>query len=82
YNYKNPVRWDVVNTGNPDDNPTIQFTTGNPGLDHLTFLYIHIDWHFEVGFTIVFAETMKKWNATIHPTQQWDQLCPKYNDTL
>ncbi|KAK0213788.1 laccase lcc5 [Armillaria fumosa] len=79
YNYKNPVRRDVVSTGNEDDNVTIRFTTDNPGP---WFLHCHIDWHLEAGFAIVFAEATKKWNDTIHPTQQWDQLCPKYNDTL
>ncbi|KAK0231920.1 laccase lcc5 [Armillaria nabsnona] len=79
YNYENPVRRDVVSTGNPNDNVTIRFTTDNPGP---WFLHCHIDWHLEAGFAIVFAEATKKWNDTIHPTHQWDQLCPKYDDTL
>ncbi|KAK0471426.1 laccase lcc5 [Armillaria novae-zelandiae] len=79
YNYKNPVRRDVVSTGNPGDNVTIRFTTDNPGP---WFLHCHIDWHLEAGFAIVFAEAAKKWNDAIHPTHQWDQLCPKYNSTL
>ncbi|KAK0190035.1 laccase lcc5 [Armillaria mellea] len=79
YNYNNPVRRDVVNTGNLGHNVTIRFTTDNPGP---WFLHCHIDWHLEAGFAIVFAEATKKWNDTIHPTHQWDELCPKYNDTL
>jgi iron transport multicopper oxidase len=31
YNFANPVRRDVVNTGNVGDNVTIRFTTDNVG---------------------------------------------------
>ncbi|KAK0200615.1 laccase lcc5 [Desarmillaria ectypa] len=78
YNYKNPVRRDTVNIGNSGDNVTIRFTTDNPGP---WFLHCHIDWHLEAGFAIVLAEATESWNSTIHPTDQWDQLCPKYNAT-
>ncbi|KAK0454243.1 laccase LCC3-3 [Desarmillaria tabescens] len=74
----NPVRRDTVSTGNVNDNVTIRFTTDNPGP---WFLHCHIDWHLEAGFAVVFAEAAKQWNSTIHPTHQWDQLCPIYNAT-
>ncbi|KAK0219229.1 laccase lcc5 [Armillaria fumosa] len=76
YNYKNPVRRDVVNIGTTGDNVTIRFTTDNPGP---WFLHCHIDWHLQAGFAIVFAEAPDQWNSTIDPTDQWDQLCPTYN---
>ncbi|KAK0498036.1 laccase lcc5 [Armillaria luteobubalina] len=79
YNYKNPVRRDVVNTGNNSDNVTIRFTTDNPGP---WFLHCVLVTFSDSGFAIVFAEATKKWNDTIHPTDQWDQLCPKYDGTL
>jgi hypothetical protein len=31
YNYVNPVRRDVVNIGDANDNVTVRFTTNNPG---------------------------------------------------
>ncbi|KAK0454222.1 laccase lcc5 [Desarmillaria tabescens] len=79
YNYENPVRRDVVNIGGAGDNVTIRFTTDNPGP---WFLHCHIEWHLDAGFAIVFAEAAERWNSTIHPTDQWDKLCPKYNATL
>ncbi|KAK0488306.1 laccase lcc5, partial [Armillaria luteobubalina] len=76
YNYKNPVRRDVVNIGTTGDNVTIRFTTDNPGP---WFLHCHIDWHLQAGFAIVFAEAPDQWNSTINPTDQWRNLCPTYN---
>ncbi|KAK0200620.1 laccase lcc5 [Desarmillaria ectypa] len=78
YNYENPVRRDVVNIGTTGDNVTIRFRTDNPGP---WFLHCHIEWHVPAGFGIVFAEATETWNSTIHPTDQWDQLCPIYNAT-
>ncbi|KAG7443717.1 laccase [Guyanagaster necrorhizus] len=78
YNYVNPVRRDVVNIGTTGDNVTIRFTTDNPGP---WFLHCHIDWHLQAGFAIVFAEATERWNSTIHPTGQWDDLCPTYDAT-
>ncbi|KAK7442009.1 laccase, multicopper oxidase, benzenediol:oxygen oxidorectuctase [Stygiomarasmius scandens] len=79
YNYVNPPRRDVVNTGSAGDNVTIRFKTDNPGP---WFLHCHIDWHLEAGFAIVFAEGTKRVKTTNHPPPAWDQLCPKYNDFL
>ncbi|KAK0218569.1 laccase lcc5 [Armillaria nabsnona] len=75
YNYENPVRRDVVNTGNKGDNVTIRFRTDNPGP---WFLHCHIDWHLEAGLAVIFAEDTGNWGTTIDPTDQWDDLCPKY----
>ncbi|KAK0224304.1 laccase lcc5 [Armillaria fumosa] len=76
YNYVNPVRRDVVNIGTTGDNVTIRFTTDNPGP---WFLHCHIDWHLEAGLAVIFAEDTGNWNATIDPTDQWDNLCPIYD---
>uniref|UniRef100_A0A0W0FMU0 laccase n=1 Tax=Moniliophthora roreri TaxID=221103 RepID=A0A0W0FMU0_MONRR len=53
YNYVNPVRRDVVNTGVQEDNVTIRFKTDNAGP---WFLHCHIDLHLEHGLAVVLAE--------------------------
>ena len=53
YNFKNPVRRDVLTPGQPDDIVTIRFRTDNPGP---WIFHCHIDWHLEHGLAIVFAE--------------------------
>ncbi|KAK1229545.1 laccase, multicopper oxidase, benzenediol:oxygen oxidorectuctase [Marasmius sp. AFHP31] len=75
YNYANPVRRDVVRTGNGGDNVTFRFRTDNPGP---WFLHCHIDWHLEVGFAVVFAERVPEWETAIHPPDAWKDLCPTY----
>ncbi|KAG6867969.1 hypothetical protein C0993_008930 [Termitomyces sp. T159_Od127] len=61
YNYADPVRRDVFNTGFADGNATIRFVTDNAGP---WFLHCHIDWHLELGLAIVFAEDIPHVNAT------------------
>ncbi|KAH9022279.1 multicopper oxidase-domain-containing protein [Lactarius pseudohatsudake] len=79
----NPVVCDVVSMGNDGDNVTIRFFTDNPGL---WFLHCHIDWHLEKGFAVVFAEDVPDESAKDsdhqedYPPQEWDELCPKYNN--
>ena len=53
YNFKNPVRRDVVNIGEGGDDVTFRFVTDNPGP---WFVHCHIDWHLEGGLAVVFAE--------------------------
>ncbi|KAK7464084.1 laccase, multicopper oxidase, benzenediol:oxygen oxidorectuctase [Stygiomarasmius scandens] len=77
YNYVNPPRRDVVSIGEDGDNVTIRFTTDNAGP---WFLHCHIDWHLEAGLAIVFAEDADSWSSVITPTDQWDNLCPIYDD--
>ncbi|KAF9076431.1 laccase lcc6 [Rhodocollybia butyracea] len=79
YNYENPVKRDVVSattTGNATDNVTIRFRTDNSGP---WFLHCHIDWHLDKGFAAVFAEDAPDTAKTVHPTQQWEDLCPAYD---
>ncbi|KAI9429941.1 laccase [Lactarius psammicola] len=76
YNFFNPVIRDVVSIGDTGDNVTIRFFTDNPGP---WFLHCHIDWHLEKGFAVVFAEDSSDVSATVHPPQQWRDLCPAYN---
>ncbi|TRM58088.1 multicopper oxidase/laccase [Schizophyllum amplum] len=75
YNYDNPVRRDVVNTGLAGDNTTIRFTTDNAGP---WILHCHIDWHLDIGLAIVFAEDTEDWTQSQHPAA-WDELCPRYD---
>ncbi|KAI0792234.1 laccase [Abortiporus biennis] len=77
YNYKNPVRRDVVNIGTTGDNVTIRFQTNNPGP---WFLHCHIDWHLEAGFAVVFAEDIPNIVQTNPVPADWSNLCPIYNN--
>ncbi|RDB26960.1 Laccase-1 [Hypsizygus marmoreus] len=74
YNFANPVRRDVVDTGFENDNVTIRFKTDNAGP---WILHCHIDWHVEVGLAVVFAEDTVA-VAKSNPPVAWDQLCPIY----
>jgi iron transport multicopper oxidase len=79
YNYKNPVRRDVVSSGGlvPGvDNTTIRFTTDNTGP---WFLHCHIDWHLAAGMAVVFAEDQPDTARYDQPSSQWENLCPSYN---
>ncbi|KAJ3529376.1 hypothetical protein NMY22_g9023 [Coprinellus aureogranulatus] len=75
YNYNNPPKRDVVNTGGVGDNVTIRFTTDNPGP---WILHCHIDWHLVLGLSVVFAEDVPAIASSDQPAS-WDQLCPKFD---
>jgi len=76
YNFDNPVRRDVVNTGIAGDNTTIRFKTDNAGA---WVLHCHIDFHFNTGLAIVFAEDIPTIKDKYHkPPVAWDQLCDSY----
>ncbi|KAF8806820.1 laccase 3 precursor [Phlegmacium glaucopus] len=75
YNFVDPVRRDVVNTGLVGDNVTIRFVTDNSGP---WILHCHIDWHLNLGLAVVFAEDIPA-IETSEPPAAWDQLCPIYN---
>nr|BAI66142.1 laccase [Pleurotus salmoneostramineus] len=78
YNFANPIRRDVVNTGTAaTDNDTIRFVTDNPGP---WFLHCHIDWHLEIGLAVVFAEDAPTVYTDDDPPAAWDALCPIYDD--
>ncbi|KIL57545.1 multicopper oxidase [Amanita muscaria Koide BX008] len=89
YNYKNPVRRDVVNTGIASDNVTFRFSTKNPGP---WIMHCHIDWHLNIGLAIVFVTDVdttatfdppryvsfsRLWISYSRPisSEAWDQLC-------
>jgi len=77
FNYKNPVRRDVVSAGIRGQQMIIRWVTDNAGP---WFLHCHIDWHLEAGFAIVMAENpagVRNHLGTI--PESWDDLCPKYN---
>ncbi|KIJ65365.1 multicopper oxidase [Hydnomerulius pinastri MD-312] len=73
FNYKNPVRRDVVSSGIQGQQMVIRWVTDNAGP---WFLHCHIDWHLEAGFAVVFAENP---SVLISPSDSWDNLCPIYN---
>jgi len=77
YNYDNPVRRDVVNTGliKNGDSVTIQFRTDNSGP---WYFHCHIDWHLEGGMAVVFAENIPDLrNKAIGA--DWKALCPTFD---
>nr|AIZ72726.1 laccase G [Trametes hirsuta] len=76
YNYANPVRRDVVNTGTAGDNVTIRFKTDNPGP---WFLHCHIDFHLEAGFAMVFSEDTDEVVSFNTPSTAWENLCTTYD---
>nr|AHD24916.1 putative laccase 3 [Flammulina velutipes] len=77
YNYNDPVRRDVVSTGDVGDNVTIRFVTDNAGP---WFLHCHVDWHMEAGLAVIFTEGTNREGALANPTpDSWDDLCPAYN---
>ncbi|PPR05197.1 hypothetical protein CVT24_010297 [Panaeolus cyanescens] len=76
YNFINPPRRDVVNTGTENDNVTIRFRTNNPGP---WILHCHVDWHLEYGLAVVFAEEPSTISA-MKPPAAWDELCPTYQN--
>ncbi|KJA16974.1 multicopper oxidase [Hypholoma sublateritium FD-334 SS-4] len=76
YNYVNPVRRDVVNTGaDTTDNVTIRFETDNTGP---WIMHCHIDWHLATGLAIVMAENITGIANLTHPAS-WDALCPAFD---
>jgi len=77
FNYKNPVRRDVVSAGIQGQQMVIRFVTDNSGP---WFLHCHIDWHLEAGFAVVMAENPAgtQQHLGIIP-ESWDKLCPIYN---
>ncbi|KAJ2911594.1 hypothetical protein MD484_g8822, partial [Candolleomyces efflorescens] len=76
YNYVNPVRRDVVNTGDVGSNTTIRFRTDNSGP---WIFHCHIDWHLDLGLAIVMAEDDPDTLATNPTPTSWDNLCPAFN---
>ncbi|KJA22015.1 multicopper oxidase [Hypholoma sublateritium FD-334 SS-4] len=76
YNYNNPVRRDVVNSGtSTSDNVTIRFETDNAGP---WIMHCHIDWHLDRGLAVVMAEDPTDIVSAAHPAA-WDALCPAFN---
>ncbi|KAF9563579.1 yellow laccase [Agrocybe pediades] len=75
YNYDNPVRRDVVSIGGTNDNVTIRFTTDNAGP---WLMHCHIEWHLELGLSIVFAEDVPTISSEQTPSS-WNDLCPEFN---
>ncbi|KAL0958763.1 hypothetical protein HGRIS_014085 [Hohenbuehelia grisea] len=76
YNYVNPPVRDVVSMGGAGDNVTIRFRTDNPGP---WLLHCHIDFHFEGGLAIVFAEEPSDQRSLGEYPQEWKDLCTKWD---
>ncbi|GJJ10726.1 hypothetical protein Clacol_004953 [Clathrus columnatus] len=80
-NYKNPPRRDTVTAGlTLTGAPTrIRFRTDNPGP---RFLHCHIDWDFEDGLAVVFAEDLsgiRNGSKAVRYNPEWDRPCDIYD---
>ncbi|KAK6977696.1 laccase 8 [Favolaschia claudopus] len=73
-NTVNPIRRDVVITGN--NTVIIRFRTDKPGPWQF---HCHILYHFAVGLGSVIGAGLDEVKKTVHPTQAWEELCPAYN---
>ncbi|KAG2064961.1 laccase [Suillus decipiens] len=77
FNYANPVRRDVVSAGSEGQQMVIRWVTDNSGP---WFLHCHIDWHLDVGFAVVMAESPSETRTNMNQAPPgWDELCPTYN---
>ncbi|KAG1811276.1 TvLac6 [Suillus subaureus] len=78
FNYVNPVRHDVINSGSAGQQMVIRWVTDNSGP---WILHCHIDWHLEVGLAVVMAESPSDNSGHVSPVPyEWDRLCPIYYD--
>ncbi|KIK71527.1 hypothetical protein GYMLUDRAFT_254725 [Collybiopsis luxurians FD-317 M1] len=73
-NTENPIRRDVAGVGSTGT--IIRFSTANPGP---WFFHCHIFWHFFAGLATVMASGLEETRQQVHPTLQWDLLCPAYD---
>ncbi|KAG2066214.1 laccase [Suillus decipiens] len=77
FNYVNPVRRDVVSSGNKNERMVIRWVTDNSGP---WFLHCHIDWHLDAGFAVVMAESPSDTEKHIGSIPKaWDDLCPIFD---
>ncbi|KAJ7062268.1 laccase subfamily 2 [Mycena amicta] len=73
-NTVNPIRRDVVITGN--NTLIIRFRTDKPGPWPF---HCHILYHFAVGLGSVIGAGLDEVKKTVHPTSAWERLCPAYD---
>jgi len=74
FNTVNPIRRDVSVTG--QTNLVVRFTTDKPGP---WFFHCHIFYHFVVGLGSVILADPADVGKTVHPTEEWEKLCPAYD---
>ncbi|KAJ2924903.1 hypothetical protein H1R20_g12175, partial [Candolleomyces eurysporus] len=76
FNFKNPVRRDVVSIGGVGQFAVIRFVTDNPGP---WIFHCHIEPHLSAGLAVVFVEDFDHIlpNNPIPPS--WKKLCAAYN---
>ncbi|KAG1892506.1 laccase [Suillus subluteus] len=80
FNYANPVRHNVISAGSLGQQMVIRWVTDN---SDPWFLHCHIDWHLDVGFAVVMAESLSDTRAHMNPVPDaWDQLCRSFENRL
>ncbi|KAL0568792.1 hypothetical protein V5O48_013189 [Marasmius crinis-equi] len=73
-NTANPIRRDVTGVGAAGT--IVRFSTANPGP---WFFHCHIFWHFFAGLATVMASGLDEIRDQVHPTPEWEALCPAYD---
>ncbi|KAL0948960.1 hypothetical protein HGRIS_009063 [Hohenbuehelia grisea] len=73
-NTVNPIKRDVVGVGAAGT--TLRFRTDNPGP---WFFHCHIFWHMQAGLATVMASGLDEIRDEVHPSAEWEALCPAYN---
>ncbi|RXW12415.1 hypothetical protein EST38_g13439 [Candolleomyces aberdarensis] len=75
FNFKNPVRRDVVSIGGVGQFAVIRFVTDNPGP---WIFHCHIEPHLSVGLAVVFVEDFDHILPDNPIPQSWKDLCAAY----
>ncbi|KAJ7185038.1 Cu-oxidase-domain-containing protein [Mycena filopes] len=73
-NTVDPIRRDVAGTAS--GGMIVRFTTDKPGP---WFFHCHIFYHFVAGLASVIVGGPDEIRNQVHPSEQWDDLCPAYN---
>ncbi|KAJ2924931.1 hypothetical protein H1R20_g12182, partial [Candolleomyces eurysporus] len=75
FNFKDPVRRDVVSIGGLGQSAVIRFVTDNPGP---WIFHCHIEPHLSVGLAVVFVEDFDNILRNNPIPQSWKDLCRVY----
>jgi len=73
-NTLNPIKRDVAGVGG--SGTTVRFRTDNFGP---WMFHCHIFWHLQAGLATVMLSDPADIRKVVHPSRQWEQLCPAYN---
>ncbi|KAJ2912231.1 hypothetical protein MD484_g8184, partial [Candolleomyces efflorescens] len=78
FNFKNPVRRDVVSIGGVGQSAVIRFVTDNPGP---WIFHCHIEPHLAAGLAVVFVEDFHNILSSNPIPKSWIDLCKAYKES-